>query len=168
MIIIKIRKKNVWFVCLLKKSTKYYSGSYWKKNGGFSLLLNLFRSRFEKLESDPRVLTREPLAATTTATIAASTSLSSPSWFTAIFAGRMKKKSWLFVYDESTVEKKPRLRADWGMLPVRTGDSNEDCECSPLVWFSRKCGSRNFFSNIIFSRKKNEFILYNWFVILLI
>ena len=50
-------------------------------------------SRSKKLESDPRVLTREPSAANTTAITAASTSSSSPSWFPAIFAGRMKKKS---------------------------------------------------------------------------
>ena len=78
------------------------------------------------------------------------------------------KKLRLFVYDESTVERKPRPRVDQGMLPMRTGDSDEDCERLLLVWFSRKFGSRKFFSNIIFSRKKNEFILYNRFVILLI
>lgn len=114
------------------------AGSYWKKNGRFSLLSNLFRSRSEKLESDPRVSTREPSAATTTtftttATTAASTSSSSPSWFAAIFAGRTKKKSRLFVYDECTVERKPRPRADRGMSPARTGDSDEDCERSPPV-----------------------------------
>ncbi|KAL0007446.1 hypothetical protein SO802_008948 [Lithocarpus litseifolius] len=113
-------------------------GSYWKKNGRFSLFSNLFRSRSEKLESDPRVSTCEPSAATattttTTATTAASTSSSSPSWFAAIFAGRTKKKSRLFVYDESTVERKPRPRADRGMSPARTGDSDEDCERSPPV-----------------------------------
>ena len=50
-------------------------------------------SKFEKLESDPRVSTREPSAANTTAITAASMSSSSPSWFLAIFTGRMKKKS---------------------------------------------------------------------------
>ena len=108
-------------------------GSYWKKNGRFSLFSNLFRSRSEKLESDPRVSTREPSAAATTSTTAASTSSSSPSWFSAIFAGRIKKKSRLFVYDESTVERKPRPRADRGMSPARTGDSDEECERSPPV-----------------------------------
>ncbi|KAL4642623.1 hypothetical protein ACB092_02G033300 [Castanea dentata] len=115
------------------------------------------------------VSTREPSATTTTttATTADSMSSSSLSWFAAIFAGRMKK-SGLFVYDESIVERKPCLQADRGMSLVRTGDSDEDCERSPLVWFSRKCGWRKFFSNIIFSRKKREFIIYNRFVILLI
>ena len=50
-------------------------------------------SRSEKLESDPRVSTHKPSTATTTAITAASTSSSSPSWFPAIFAGRLKKKS---------------------------------------------------------------------------
>ena len=47
-------------------------------------------------------------------------------------------------YGESTVERKPCSRADWGMLLARTGNSDEDCERSPLVWFSRKYGLRNF------------------------
>ena len=34
----------------------------------------------------------------------------------------MKKKSRLFIYDESTVGRKPRPRADQGMSPARTGD----------------------------------------------
>ena len=62
----------------------------------------------------------------------------------------MKKKLRLFVYDESTVERKPRPRADWGMSLARTGDSVKDCECSPLIWFSRKYELRNFCFVFIF------------------
>ena len=107
-------------------------------------------SRSEKLESNPRVSTHEPSATTITAITAASTSSSSLSWFPAILVGCMKKKSQFFVYDESTVERKPRLWADWGISLVRTGDSNEDCERSPLIWFSRKYRLRNFCFVFIF------------------
>ena len=107
-------------------------------------------SRSEKLESDPRVSTHKPSTATTTAITAASTSSSSPPWFPAIFAGRLKKKSQFFVYDESTVERKPRPRADRGMSLARTGNSDEDYECSPLIWFSRQYGLRNFCFVFIF------------------
>ena len=140
------------------------------------MLSNLFRSRSEKLESNPRVSTCEPSAATTTATSVAFTSLSFPSWFAAIFTSGMKKKSsgvvrerkpswfkfistyfpsWfvvilLFGYEKSIVERKRRPRADQGMSLGRTGDSDEDCERSPLVWFSR-----NFFQRL-FSREKKR------------
>ena len=53
-------------------------------------------------------------------------------------------------YGESTVERKPRPRANQGMLPARTGDSNEDYERSLLVWFSRKYRLRNFYFVFIF------------------
>ena len=53
-------------------------------------------------------------------------------------------------YGESTMERKPCPRANWGMLPARTGNSDEDCERSLLVWFSRKYGLRNFCFVFIF------------------
>ena len=68
-------------------------GCIGKKNSRYSFLSNLFNSRFEKLELDPRVSTCEPSAATTTTTTATFMSSSSSSWFAAIFAGRMKKKT---------------------------------------------------------------------------
>ena len=106
-------------------------GSYRKKNGRFSLFSNLFRSRSEKFDSDPRVSSRE--SAATTANTTTTTSSSSPSWFAAIFSGRRKKQSRLFVLDESTtVNRIHHPRADRGMSPARTGDSDE-CDRSPSV-----------------------------------
>ncbi|KAF3957512.1 hypothetical protein CMV_017483 [Castanea mollissima] len=114
---------------------KFWAVSIHSGHSGRDVNSDQFRS--EKLESDPMVSTREPSATTTTATTTDSTSLSSSSWFAAIFADRMKK-SGLFVYNKSTVERKPCLQADLGMSPARTSDSNEDCERSPLVWFFQK------------------------------
>ena len=48
------------------------------------------------------------------------------------------------------MERKRCPRADQGMSLARTGDSDEDCECSPLIWFSRKYGLRNFCFVFIF------------------
>ncbi|KAB1223885.1 hypothetical protein CJ030_MR1G017972 [Morella rubra] len=104
-------------------------GSYGKKNGRFSLWSKLFRSRSEKLESDNRVAPRESCEPSS------STSTSSPAWFTTIFSGSRKKQSQMFVLEEpaSSVDRRPCRRADRGMSPARTGDSEEDCERSTSV-----------------------------------
>ncbi|KAG6630492.1 uncharacterized protein LOC122293021 [Carya illinoinensis] len=101
-------------------------GSYRKKNGRFSLFSKLFRSRSEKLEPDPRVLSRHPCEPSS------STSSSTPSWFTTIFSGNRKKQSRLFFLDESVanVDKNNFRRADRGMSPARTADSDEDYDRS--------------------------------------
>lgn len=99
-----------------------------KKNGRFSLLTRLFRSRSEKLESDPRVSSQESCVPSSSATI----SSSSP-WYSAIFYGSRRKNSRLFVLEEPSAaeNRKPRAIADRGMSPVRTADSDNECDRSP-------------------------------------
>lgn len=102
------------------------AGAYRKKNGKFSLWSNLFRSRSDKFESDHRVSSRESCHPPS--------SSQSPSWFSAIFSGRRKKQSRLFVLEEpANVDRKPRHRAPRGMSPAGTADSDEDCDRSPSV-----------------------------------
>ncbi|XP_040995326.1 uncharacterized protein LOC121241570 [Juglans microcarpa x Juglans regia] len=98
------------------------TGSCRKKNSMFFLVSKLFGSRSEKLEPDPRISSKESCGPSS------STSSSSPSWFTTIFAGNRRKQSRLFVVDESTanVDRRPGRRANRGMSPVRTTDSDED------------------------------------------
>jgi hypothetical protein len=102
-----------------------------KKSGRFSLLTKLFRTRSEKIESDPRVSSRESCEPSSSATISSSSS-SSP-WFTAIFSGSRRKNSRLFVLEEPSApeNRKPRPTADRGMSPVRTADSDNECDRSP-------------------------------------
>lgn len=100
-----------------------------KKNGGrFSLLTRLFRSRSEKIESDPRVSSQESCGPSSSGTIA-----SSPQWFSAIFSGSRRKNSRLFVVEEPSAaeNRKSRPITDRGMSPVRTADSDNECDRSP-------------------------------------
>ncbi|KAL6130499.1 hypothetical protein ACLB2K_068878 [Fragaria x ananassa] len=91
-------------------------GSYRKSKPRFSLLTSLFRSRSDKFWTDPRVSSRDAIA----------TSASSPSWFSAIFAGKRGKKSKQCFADESTVRVRSRHRRARGMSPDFTHDGCED------------------------------------------
>ncbi|KAL5560601.1 hypothetical protein UlMin_036812 [Ulmus minor] len=97
--------------------------SYKQKRSRFSFFSNLFRSRSEKFESDPRVPYRDSSAS------------SSPSWFSAIFSTRRDKESAQFYPDGSIGVRKPRARMDRGMSPVRGTvwdcDYDEDGDRSP-------------------------------------
>ena len=104
-------------------------------------------SRSEKLESDPRVLTRAQLLILLRLSLLLQVLLLRPGSRRSSPAAWRRSRSF---YGESTVERKPRPRADRGILPARTGDSDEDYERSPLVWFSRKYRLRNFYFVFIF------------------
>ncbi|XVF79678.1 hypothetical protein PTKIN_Ptkin15bG0008800 [Pterospermum kingtungense] len=102
-----------------------------KKKNRFLLFSNMFRSRSEKFNSDPRVHYRqdswdEP-----------STSSSSPSWFSAIFAVRRKKPQ---SSRTSHVEELGQFRhadrrscriIDRGMSPAVEPDSGDECDGFP-------------------------------------
>lgn len=108
------------------------SGSYKKKKSRFSFLSNLFRSRSEKFESDPRAPYRDTYPAS---------SSSSPSWFSAIFPSRRDKSSSSSVQSQFFAEDSsvggggvPRHRTrttDRGMSPARDPDFDYDYdECA--------------------------------------
>ena len=99
-----------------------------KKNGRFSLLTRLFRSRSEKIESDPRASSQESCGPSSSGTTA-----SPPPWFSAIFSGSRRKNSRLFVVEEPSAaeNRKSRPITDRGMSPVRTADSDNECNRSP-------------------------------------
>ncbi|KDP28911.1 hypothetical protein JCGZ_14682 [Jatropha curcas] len=94
------------------------------KQGRFSLLSNLFRSRSEKFNIDPAGSgTGVPSRNSSEA------SSSSPSWFSTVLSRRRKKQSALFSAEYSTaVGHKPRRRTDRGMSPAGGPDSEDECE----------------------------------------
>ncbi|KAJ4727329.1 vitellogenin-like [Melia azedarach] len=91
-----------------------------KRNGKFSLFLNLFRSRSDKYNSDPRDSCE-------------SSSSSPSSWlFSTIFPSRRKKKSTVCYIEDSIAHGRRDCRiSNRGMSPAREMDSDEDCDRSP-------------------------------------
>ncbi|KAJ8565738.1 hypothetical protein K7X08_008314 [Anisodus acutangulus] len=92
-----------------------------KKKGYFRFVSGLFRSKTEKLDSDPRVSnSSDPCPAA---------SSSSPSWFSTILSGRRKKQSRTFSLEESTIgghHRRTCRNRDRGMSPARYSDDEED------------------------------------------
>ncbi|KAE8701908.1 KH domain-containing protein [Hibiscus syriacus] len=103
------------------------AGSFKKKNR-FSVFSNLFRSRSEKFDSDPRVDNQcdEP-----------SSSSASPSWFATIFAVLRKKKqssktSGVEEFDQFEPCDRRSCRAIYrGMSPAIEVDSGDECDRPP-------------------------------------
>lgn len=96
-----------------------------KKNRKFSLFSNLFRSRSDKYNSDPRVAYRD-------STEPEPSSSTPSSWFfSTIFPSRRKNKSTLCYGDDSTANGR---RGGWisnrGMSPAREAESDDDCDRS--------------------------------------
>ncbi|XP_020219457.1 uncharacterized protein LOC109802480 [Cajanus cajan] len=86
------------------------ASSFKKRFHGFRLFSKLFRSRSEKLRSDP------PCDA-------------SPSWFSAFFPARRRNKDR---NGEDSAAPRRRYRpSDRGMSPVRTEDFGDECDQSP-------------------------------------
>lgn len=85
-------------------------GSCKKKHSRFSLLSNLFRSRSDKSQSDPKV-PRDPCA----------TSTSSPSWFQTVLSGSRKNRSIM-----SPGDPRPSRARDRGMSPERGSNDAEN------------------------------------------
>lgn len=96
------------------------AGPY-KKKGYFRFFSGLFRSRSDKLDSDPRV---------SNASDACPASSSSPSWFSTILSGRRKKQSRTFSLEDSTIgghhHRRTCRNRDRGMSPARYSDNEED------------------------------------------
>ncbi|CAN4126016.1 unnamed protein product [Withania somnifera] len=96
------------------------AGPY-KKKGYFRFFSGLFRSKSDKLDSDPRV---------SNSSEARPASSSSPSWFSTILSGRRKKQSRTFSQEESTIgghhHRKTCRNRDRGMSPARYSDNEED------------------------------------------
>lgn len=95
------------------------AGSCVKKKSGirFSLFGNLFRSKSEKLDSDPA------------ASGSGQDSVSSPSWFSTILPGRQKKQNRTFSLDESMIgggQRRVCRNPDRGMSPARYSDEEEE------------------------------------------
>ncbi|XP_022759464.1 uncharacterized protein LOC111305867 [Durio zibethinus] len=112
-------------------TTDFEAARSFKKKNRFSLFSNLFRSRSEKFNSDPRVHYHrdscdEP-----------SSSSSSPSWFSAIFAVRRKKlQSSRTSHVEEFGQFGPGDRRSCriigrGMSPAVEADSGDECDRSP-------------------------------------
>ncbi|KAF4388181.1 hypothetical protein CsatB_007163 [Cannabis sativa] len=96
---------------------------YKKKRSKFSLFTNLFRSRSEKFESDPRVPYRDSYPVSSSSTTA------SPSWFSAIFSSRKsstKPSPAQFFPEETLGTRRPRGRTDRGMSPADVPDFDYD------------------------------------------
>lgn len=95
----------------------------YKKKGYFRFFSGLFRSKTEKLDSDPRVSNFGD---------AYQASSSSPSWFTTILSGRRKKQSRTFSVEESTIggHRRTCRNRDRGMSPARYSDDEEDEHCN--------------------------------------
>lgn len=112
------------------------SASYFKqqnkKNGRFSLFANLFRSKSDKLESEisgPSQIVANSRARDSCT--AASSSSSSPSWFSAILSGRGKKQNRTFSVDESAAiggghRRVCRNHPERGMSPNRYPEEEEE------------------------------------------
>ncbi|XP_057979079.1 uncharacterized protein LOC131165369 [Malania oleifera] len=91
-----------------------------KKLGKFSLFSNIFRSRSDKSESEPRVSSDSGASAS-----------SSPNWFSSVVRRRQKKQSGIFTLEDSLGGGRFPCRArDRGMSPDNAGHC-EDCEESP-------------------------------------
>ncbi|KAK8614787.1 hypothetical protein V6N13_068578 [Hibiscus sabdariffa] len=109
-------------------TTYFESTRSFKKKNRFSLFSNLFRSRSEKFNSDPRVNYRcdEP-----------SSSSASPSWFATIFAVRRKKKespkaSRVEEFDQfGPGDRRSRRVIDRGLSPAIEVDSGDECDQPP-------------------------------------
>ncbi|XP_060219073.1 uncharacterized protein LOC132645854 [Lycium barbarum] len=88
-------------------------GPYKKKKGYARFFSGLFRSKTEKLDSDPRA-----------------SDASSPSWFSTMFSGRRKKQSRTFSLEESTNHHRRTTcrNRDRGMSPARYSDDDEEEE----------------------------------------
>ncbi|KAM1262766.1 hypothetical protein ACFX13_028516 [Malus domestica] len=91
-------------------------GSCKKSKTRFSLLSSLFRSRSDKSWSDPR---------DSSVPARSSSSASSPSWFSSIFARKTRNRSKHLYADESSGCPRPR-----GLSPDLTPDPFEDCDRS--------------------------------------
>ncbi|XWS32480.1 hypothetical protein CRYUN_Cryun23aG0162200 [Craigia yunnanensis] len=93
-----------------------------KKKNRFSFFSNLFRSRSEKFNSDPRIhyqnSCNEP-----------SSSSSSPSWLSTIFAAHLKKHQSSYV-EEFGPRRSCRI-INRGMSPAIEADSGDECDRSP-------------------------------------
>ncbi|KAJ8573433.1 hypothetical protein K7X08_009944 [Anisodus acutangulus] len=93
------------------------AGPYNKKKGYFGFFSGLFRSKTDKLDSDPRVSnSSDPFRAAS-------------SWFSTILSGRRKKQSRTFSLEESTIGSHHRRTCrnrDRGMSPARYSDDEED------------------------------------------
>ncbi|KAJ7950695.1 Transposon protein [Quillaja saponaria] len=97
-------------------------GGFRKKQGKFSIFANLFRSRSDDFESDPRFTSRDSCEPS-------SSSSSSPSWFGTIFPGRRKKQSAMISVEGNTVTcQRPRQLAHRGMSPAGAVDFDEGCD----------------------------------------
>lgn len=105
------------------------SRSFHKKRGKFSLFSYLFRTRSEKLNSDPSNCCEEE-------------SSPSSSWFGVFAVRRKKQRSRSFYKDESrssACDRKPSQILDRGMSPVKResteegGDDRSPCGSSPGV-----------------------------------
>ncbi|XP_065864918.1 uncharacterized protein [Euphorbia lathyris] len=104
------------------------SRTFRNKQGRFSLLSKLFRSRSEKFNPDPSA--SAPGIPSRNSTEAASSS--SPSWFSNMFSPQRKKHSTAEY--SGVAGRKPRRRMDRGMSPAREADCEEDfqdCDRSP-------------------------------------
>ncbi|XVE74170.1 hypothetical protein DITRI_Ditri11bG0177500 [Diplodiscus trichospermus] len=112
-------------------TTDFEAARSFKKKNRFSLFSNLFRSRSEKFNSDPRVHYHrdsgdEP-----------SSSSSPPSWFSTIFAVRRKKQqpsraSHVEEFGQfSTRDRRSCRIKDRGMSPAFEADSGDEFDQSP-------------------------------------
>ncbi|KAJ0054556.1 hypothetical protein Pint_00032 [Pistacia integerrima] len=99
-----------------------------KKYGKFSIFSNLFRSRSDKLNSDPTVPYRD----------SCDSSSSSSSFLSTIFRSRRKKQSTFCYPEESTTGGRRDCRvSNRGISPVSGVDNDEDCDRStPGSWES--------------------------------
>lgn len=95
-----------------------------KKSGTrFSLFAKLFRSKSEKVDTDPASSGSGHDACTGPA------ASSFPSWFSAILPGRLKKQSRTFSLDESTIgggQRRVCRQPDRGMSPARYSDEEDE------------------------------------------
>lgn len=105
-----------------------------KTNRKFSFLSNLFRSRSDKYNSDPRVAYRDSSEREPEPEPEPEPSSSSPSswFFSTLFPSRRKKKSTLCYADDSTANGRRGCRlSNRGMSPARETESDDDCDRSP-------------------------------------
>ncbi|KAI5647565.1 hypothetical protein M9H77_33570 [Catharanthus roseus] len=99
-----------------------------KKNGRFTLFVNLFRSKSEKLESETSGSGQIPNPRESCTVPSAS---ASPSWFSTMLPGRRKKQNRTFSVDESTIGGRSNQRRvcrnpDRGMSPARFSDEEDE------------------------------------------
>lgn len=94
------------------------SSLYKKKQGKFSLLSALFRSKTQKFDLDPSLDSKSRESFSTTTTTA------SPSWFSNFFPGKRKEKSHNFTISDPTVDR-GNQKSHRGMSP--TVESDDEC-----------------------------------------